>query len=795
MNFKNNFIKIYGLVLILFLTGLTTATAQPTLQKSVVGAGAAQATGGGLRLSGTIGQTFIGPSQSTIARLNAGFWNRVDCDLTAEITGGTTLSTCSNPTLTLMGNSNQPDAGYSWTGPDGFSSDLQNPVISASGGYTLTVTAPDGCTATANVAVTEEAQATPAAGFNFVVDGIDVSFTDQSSFEPTSWFWDFGNGEVSTRQNPTFRYLTGGEYEVCLTAKNNCGETTICQTVSISTPEDAVTFLARPRTEAPTGVMLDIPISVQNFTNVASFQLSVHVGDPSIARIVGVEGFNLPDLDENDFFQIDDRTLVVAWYHGPGTTVQDLWAIFRVKVELLGQEESCTPIFIDNDPTFVEVGVLTPENTIISAPYDLMAGEICVVPFADVFGQIYRETQDPLKDVTVECTGQDAVVTGQDGAYQFAGLGTGSEYIIDPGRNTNPLEGVSAIDLALITRHIQTLELLNSPYKIIAADVDHSNTVGAIDLANIQQLILRKTTEFADVDSWRFVDAAFEFPDPAAPLTAPFPETIVVENLLQDISDADFIGIKLGDVNGTARGFNEPVVDDMAILIAEQNNGNVTRVEFRAADLQRISAYQFDINFDPAQMQLEEIIPGVLPGLNQTFFNTEKVVDGVISTLWYDPTGNPDGLQLDPDEVLFSLQFRVKPKANPIRERIWTGDRVLQSAGYTEKGEALRIGSVYEEDLREGLDHALRQIRLDPLSPNPFDERTNLSFYLPEAADVQIEVRDALGRMVKAIHGNYAQGNHQLRIESSELGGQGLYLVKMKSGDFMATRKVIFQRQ
>ncbi|MFN8185488.1 MAG: PKD domain-containing protein [Gaiellales bacterium] len=50
-----------------------------------------------------------------------------------------------------------------------------------------------------------------------------VTFTDASTNEPTSWRWDFGDGETSTEQSPTHEYALAGEYTVTLTATNDEG--------------------------------------------------------------------------------------------------------------------------------------------------------------------------------------------------------------------------------------------------------------------------------------------------------------------------------------------------------------------------------------------------------------------------------------------------------------------------------------------------------------------------------------------------------------------------------------------
>jgi PKD repeat protein len=59
---------------------------------------------------------------------------------------------------------------------------------------------------------------------------MSVSFVDQSEGLPTSWAWDFGDGQTSTEQNPRHLYASEGTYTVKLTVKNNFGQDTKVRT-------------------------------------------------------------------------------------------------------------------------------------------------------------------------------------------------------------------------------------------------------------------------------------------------------------------------------------------------------------------------------------------------------------------------------------------------------------------------------------------------------------------------------------------------------------------------------------
>ncbi|MFC2090711.1 FISUMP domain-containing protein [Bacteroidota bacterium] len=59
-----------------------------------------------------------------------------------------------------------------------------------------------------------------------IIEGESVQFTDQSTNGPTSWEWDFRDGNPSTQQNPSHTYTTPGTYEVSLTVSNSAGSDT-----------------------------------------------------------------------------------------------------------------------------------------------------------------------------------------------------------------------------------------------------------------------------------------------------------------------------------------------------------------------------------------------------------------------------------------------------------------------------------------------------------------------------------------------------------------------------------------
>ena len=60
-----------------------------------------------------------------------------------------------------------------------------------------------------------------------------VTFTDVSSYEPTQWHWDFGDGAMSQDTNPVHDYTLPGAYQVCLIVSNAYAADTFCRQVLV----------------------------------------------------------------------------------------------------------------------------------------------------------------------------------------------------------------------------------------------------------------------------------------------------------------------------------------------------------------------------------------------------------------------------------------------------------------------------------------------------------------------------------------------------------------------------------
>ena len=76
--------------------------------------------------------------------------------------------------------------------------------------------------------------------------------------------------------------------------------------------------------------------------------------------------------------------------------------------------------------------------------------------------------------------------------------------------------------------------------------------------------------------------------------------------------------------------------------------------------------------------------------------------------------------------------------------------------------------------------------------PNPFNSSAKLSYYLPDAGNVEITVFDLQGReVVRLLNGYQESGNHEIKFAAGDLAS-GLYLARLESRGYNSTRKLLF---
>jgi PKD repeat protein len=137
---------------------------------------------------------------------------------------------------------------YYWNFGDGDTSSFRNPIHTyiAQGKYNVELIVRlelDDCNQGDSITkkdyvIVNDLQAQFNANLTAGVRPLMVQFTDSSSGNPSSWFWDFGDGNNSTEQNPQHQYDTAGVYDVFLRVCNfiSCDSLLKMNYIRVDTP-------------------------------------------------------------------------------------------------------------------------------------------------------------------------------------------------------------------------------------------------------------------------------------------------------------------------------------------------------------------------------------------------------------------------------------------------------------------------------------------------------------------------------------------------------------------------------
>ncbi len=160
--------------------------------------------------------------------------------------------TCANTRIQLISSAGTT-ATYNWTGPNNFTSTLQNPIVDGIGDYTVKAITDNGCTSETTVAVTAENTIPTITTQNGIINcGAINTQLNATASTTVTYNWTGPNNFQSIAQNPTV--TEAGIYHLKVTAINGCSsETNVIvtkeNTIPTITAQDAIINCGRVNTQ------------------------------------------------------------------------------------------------------------------------------------------------------------------------------------------------------------------------------------------------------------------------------------------------------------------------------------------------------------------------------------------------------------------------------------------------------------------------------------------------------------------------------------------------------------------
>lgn len=403
-----------------------------------------------------------------------------------------------------------------------------------------------------------------------------------------------------------------------------------------------------------------------------------------------------------------------------------------------------------------------------------------------IAGHVETEFSEMIENVDVALqTMIDASMsydkTNINGEFAFNNVASYQDYKLSVTSPDDYLNGVSTLDLIIIQRHILGMENLDSPYQLIASDVNNNQDISALDLIELRKLILGIYDVLPANDSWRYIDKSFHFLDDQNPW--PFREDIDIYDVDKDRMGNDFIAVKIGDVNGSAsiapqinKAYDTSKDEKLVIThdLLQLDSDNEYLVPFYFREGQDIMGLQFFVRFDSDNVKVRSIESGRLQVTEENFF----ISDNSLALVWH----KERAIESSAEDALFYLVVSVDKKS-PADLFVLETARNLKSELFDSEFNSRTI--VLERQDNEFNNSLYQNV------PNPFSGLTTIDFELASKSLVAINIFDPNGKLVLSKSGVYPKGKSSVVIRQDELNGNGIYYYQMETGTFSSTKKMI----
>ena len=360
------------------------------------------------------------------------------------------------------------------------------------------------------------------------------------------------------------------------------------------------------------------------------------------------------------------------------------------------------------------------------------------------------------------------------------------------------------MDVTLLGWHFLTLQLLDSPYKLIAADIDNSGGITPTDYVLLYIAVQTSIPNFPNNTSWRFIDAGYEFPDEKNPWLEPFPEIVQVNNLMMDTTGVDFIGIKIGNLSYDAPDSSRPEGPSIATRYSGtlpfvtkdiwMEPGQNILVNFYAKDFRNIVGLQLEMDFDPEVLEVVNILPGNLDHLDLSHFGRHQEEDGKLFLTWSDLSGDINGTVLEDEVIVFSLILKSKQYGNLKNHFSFTADHLAGKAYQAiDPGEPNGIALLdLRLDFKDTPQSQTTQKESLTVRPNPTRKDVMIDYVLKEQTKVNINVYSVIGDYHQEVQATTEQnsGRYAREISLARLP-EGIYFIKVTAGDKTWTKRVV----
>jgi len=533
--------------------------------------------------------------------------------------------------------------------------------------------------------------------------------------------------------------------------------------------EDVVEIWPPADTTGAPNSIVSIPIYVRDVTNKEIYSVLITVNtDPnvltpldasSVGTITNVWGIPTVSISGGDITISMAGTSALA---GDGNQ-----RLIYIRYQVGTSPQAETPITLKS--------VLFNEGQPMA---NIKHGKFIIGSYFKISGGVnYYFNNQPVADVLISLTGDmvKSTYTNSTGSYELTDL-PGGNYVLKPSKVNDLANSISPFDASMILRY-SVNEISLTPYQLIAGDVSGNGEVTPFDASLILRYNVGIISQFPVGKDWTFVPKIFPI-DETNWFTAP--DSLAYKPLISDQSNQDFVGIVYGDVSGNWQGSSSIHTGSLV----ELSIGSFQHKENGKWSIPLI------MNFagDAYSMHVKLLIKN--PGLkfistSNDNYPSDNILIAANSTKETIDLAIASGKSLDNQQLKFILFFEGTSSGTPSCSDFEVTDINLDD-----------ISNMTTSIKDIGANEMPEQWHLSQNNPNPFNAETSISYHVPKASHVTIEVFNLIGQHLRTlVDEEKSPGIYHAtwngKDDQSQSVGSGIYIYRITTKKFTEIKKMV----
>jgi len=521
-----------------------------------------------------------------------------------------------------------------------------------------------------------------------------------------------------------------------------------------------------------------IPIELYNPDSLAIEGITFSLEFDSLVISYNSSSFNNTILDNMNYSFIDNSTSgnFSCWIYSNSTPVNSSGNILFINFDVNATSSDTS-------------GIIFTEAQLNENPITTSDGIVEIIGGYNISGNInYYEGDIPIADVNIYLETQKHITTTNiNGEYQFTGISPGIYYSWC--EKSNQLGGLSSMDASRIARYgIGLIDF--SAAQIIAADATQNSYVSPTDASRVARYGIGLIDSLNNSNTnWVFVSDSLNSNN-WPPIN--YSSTQFYDPLECNHFDENFTGIRLGDVTGNwtgVKGKSEKLNKEITAVLphSEVQPLDTITVAVDVFAMQDMEGMDIKIGFDE---QIVDAVDATLDGgilENEDFGFQVNTNNNNEIILWIYTLGSP----YTGGGTVANLKFLAHGSVGDSTALTFTQFMFNENSyiNNTTNGSIVINNTAADQNYQNS-----NQTRIYRNSPNPFSQKTEISYTLKHETDLNITVYNIKGQKIEVIESSHKKPGNYTANWNAKSFPAGLYFIQLSTAKHCDIKKLILIR-